>query len=411
MYAAPAIHTHQRVERSHINMPTAMRAPVEGPATWALNSAMDELALASGLDPLDIRLLNYAETSPADDRPWSSKKLREAYEQGAERFGWRNRATMPQTEGHWRIGRGMADCTMGTFRMASKAEVRLRVDGTASVDAGFHDIGSGTLTVMPQIAADVLGLPIGKVSCRMGDTRLPQAGPTYGSSSTISGGSAVHLAASDARAKLARLAGIDPDAAEMKDGHIGAPGKPARLISDVMQAAGVSEIVGSGDWAPSPGVPFEGDGGKGPYAMKTFGAVFVEVGVEPQLGLLRLRRVVGAYSAGRIVNPLTARAQMTGGIIWGWGMAAMEQSRHETRLGRWEAKNLSGVALPVNADIPGAIDIIFFDEFDAHASRIGAKGIGELGATGVAAAVASAVHDAIGVRIRELPITPEKLLV
>jgi xanthine dehydrogenase YagR molybdenum-binding subunit len=197
----------------------------------------------------------------------------------------------------------------------------------------------------------------------------------------------------------------------MKDGHIGAPGKPARLISDVMQAAGVSEIVGSGDWAPSPGVPFEGDGGKGPYAMKTFGAVFVEVGVEPQLGLLRLRRVVGAYSAGRIVNPLSARAQMTGGIIWGWGMAAMEQSRHETRLGRWEAKNLSGVALPVNADIPGAIDIIFVDEFDAHASRIGAKGIGELGATGVAAAVASAVHDAIGVRIRELPITPEKLLV
>ena len=410
MYSVPAIHTLQRVERCHINMPTAMRAPVEGPATWALNSALDELALAAGLDPLDIRLLNYAETSPADGRPWSSKKLREAYELGAQRFGWRDRATLPKRDGHWRIGRGMADCTMGTFRMASKAEVRLKADGSASVEAGFHDIGSGTMTVMPQIAANVLGLSIDKVTCLMGDTRLPRAGPTYGSSSTLSGGSAVHLAASDARAKLARLAGMDADAVEMKNGRISMPGQAERSIGDVMRAAGVFEIVGSGDWAPAPGLEFEGDGGKGPYAMKTFGAVFVEVAVDPELGLLRLRRVVGAYSAGRIVNPLTARAQMTGGIIWGWGMAAMEQSRHEPRLGRWEAKNLSNIALPVNADIPGAIEIIFVDEFDKHASRIGAKGIGELGATGVAAAVASAVHDAIGLRIRELPITPEKLL-
>jgi xanthine dehydrogenase YagR molybdenum-binding subunit len=304
----------------------------------------------------------------------------------------------------------MADCTMGTFRMATKAEVRLRADGTASVESGFADIGSGTVTVMPQIAADVLGLPLAKVATKMGDTRLPVAGPTYGSSSTLSGGSAVHRAASDARDQLARFGGLSGSEVEMKDGKIGRKGEAGRPIEDVMRAAGVAEIVGAGAWEPAPGVPMEGGGGKGPYAMKTFGAVFVEVGVDPELGLLRLRRVFGAYSAGRIVNPLIARAQMTGGIIWGWGMAAMEQSRHETRLGRWEAKNLSNVAIPVNADIPADIDVAFVDEFDPHASVIGAKGIGELGATGVAAADASAVHDAVGVRIRELPITPQRLI-
>jgi xanthine dehydrogenase YagR molybdenum-binding subunit len=246
----------------------------------------------------------------------------------------------------------------------------------------------------------------------MGDTSLPQAGPTYGSSSTLSGGSAVHRAAEQVRDRLARLANLPPERAVMQDGRIGLEGARAgQRIEEVMREAGVAEITGDGEWAPAPGVPFEGDGGKGPYAMKTFGAIFVEVGVDPELGLLRLRRAVGAYSAGRIINPRTARAQMTGGIIWGWGMAAMEASRHEPNLGRWEAKNLSNVALPVNADIPGdRIDVIFVDEFDEHASPIGAKGIGELGATGVAAAVANAVFAATGKRIRDLPITPDKLI-
>ncbi len=413
MYAVPAIHTTQRVERSHITMPTAMRAPVEGPGTWAVGGAIDELARRVDMDPLDLRLRNYAEVDPKDGRPFSSKKLREAYALGAEKFGWRDRHKRPATDGHWRIGYGMADCTMGTFRMASKAQVRLRADGTASVDAGFHDIGSGTLTIMPQIAADVLGLPIERVTCRMGDTDLPEAGPTYGSSSTISGGSAVHRAAEDVRGKLARLAGLPPERAVMVDGRIGVTGNESgQPIAAVMRLAGVSELIGEGAWAPAPGVPFEGDGGKGPFAMKTFGAIFVEIGVDPDLGLMRLRRAVGAYSPGRIINPRTALAQMTGGFIWGWGMAAMEASRHEPHLGRWEASNLSNIALPVNADIPGdKIEMIFVDEYDEHASPIGAKGIGELGATGVAAAVSAAVFDAIGKRVRSLPITAEHLLI
>src|SRR3712207_2856150 len=209
----------------------------------------------------------------------------------------------------------------------------------------------------------------------MGDTTLPQAGPTYGSSSTLSGGSAVHRAAETVRSRLAGLAGLPTDRVVMHDGCIALRGEgPGLPITEVMRRAGVDELVGDGLWEPAPGVPFEGDGGNGPYAMGTFGVVFVEVGVDPDLGLLRLRRMTGAYSAGRIVNPRTARAQMTGGMIWGWGMAAMEASRHEPWLGRWEAKNLADVALPVNADIPaGALDVVFVDEFDEHASPIGAK--------------------------------------
>jgi xanthine dehydrogenase YagR molybdenum-binding subunit len=210
-------------------------------------------------------------------------------------------------------------------------------------------------------------------------------------------------AAEDARAKLASLANLPPGEVEMAGGRIRRTGgREGVAIGDAMREAGTDEIVGSGSFDPT-------QSGEG-FSMRTFGAVFVEVGVDAELGLLRLRRVVGSYSVGRIVNPRTARSQMTGGIIWGWGMAAMERSQHEPVLGRFLSKDLAGVAIPVNADIPSAITIHFVDEVDAHASPIGGKGIGELPATGVAAAVANAVFHATGRRIRELPITPEKLL-
>lgn len=404
LYATPAIHISQRVQRANVAMPTPMRAPVEGPGTWALESAMDELAHKLGQDPLDLRLANYAETDPASGKPWSSKKLREAYEEGAKLFGWRERSRQPQRDGNWLVGQGMATCAMGTFRMPSAADVRLRADGSAVVETGTQDIGTGTLTIFPQIAADVLGLTPDKVTLAMGDTRLPEAGPTYGSSSTMGVGGAVMKAAEDARAKLARFANLPPEEVEMVDGRIRRKGgESGSTIADVMREAGVSEIVGSGKFDPSqPNVD--------KFAMKAFGAIFVEVGVDPDLGLLRLRRAVGSYSVGRIINPRTAKAQMTGGIIWGWGMAAMEQSVHEPVFGRFLSKNLAGVAIPVNADIPSDIIIHFVDEVDEHASPIGGKGIGELGATGVAAAVANAVFQATGKRIRDLPITPDKLV-
>jgi xanthine dehydrogenase YagR molybdenum-binding subunit len=401
LYATPAMYLRQRVERAHVAMPTPMRAPVEGPGTWGLECAMDELAHGLGMDPLDLRLANYAEDDPATGLPWSSKKLRQAYDEGAEIFGWRRRPKTPEPEGHWLVGQGMASCVMGTFRMPSAGEVRLKVDGTATVMAGFQDIGTGTLTVIPQIAADVLGLTIDQVACQMGDSRLPEAGPTYGSSSTMGVGGAILRAAEEVRRKLARLANLPPDEVEMAEGRIRRRGAGDGLpIVEVMREAGTSEIVGAGTFAPK-------DEG---YAMRSFGAIFVEVGVDRDLGVLRLRRAVGSYSAGRIVNPVTARAQMIGGITWGWGMAAMEQSRHEPHLGRFLSKNLAGVALPVNADIPSDIKIHFVEEVDEKASPIGGRGIGELGATGVAAAVANAVFHATGRRIRELPITPEKLI-
>jgi xanthine dehydrogenase YagR molybdenum-binding subunit len=403
LYATPSMRLRQRLERANVAMPTPMRAPVDGPGMWALESAMDELAHRLGIDPLDLRLANYAEEDPATGEPWSSKKLREAYEEGARLFGWRERPREPQRDGDWLVGHGMATCTMGTFRNPSVAEVRLRSDGTAVVETGTQDIGTGTLTIFPQIAADVLGLPPDKVALVMGDTRLPEAGPTYGSSSTMGVGAAVLRAAEDARTQLARLANLPPGEVEMTDGHIRRKGAGEGItIADAMREAGTSEIVGFGKFDPS-------EHGEG-RAMRTFGAVFVEVGVDPELGLLRLRRVVGSYSAGRIVNPQTARSQMTGGIIWGWGMAAMEQSQHEPVLGRFLSKNLAGVAIPVNADIPSDITIHFVDEVDEHAGPIGGRGIGELPATGVAAAVANAVFHATGVRVRELPITPDKLL-
>jgi xanthine dehydrogenase YagR molybdenum-binding subunit len=381
-YATPTLKLRQRVIRAHVNHPTPMRAPLEGPGTWAIESAMDELAHALKLDPLDLRLRNVADADPATGKPWSSCKLREAYEEGARLFGWRERQRGAR-DGDWHIGHGMASCTMGTFRFPAKARVRLLSDGSAVVETSTHDIGTGTYTIMPQIAADVLGIDPARVRLLAGDSALPAASPTYGSSSTICTGAAVLAAAREVRDRLARLTNLPPG-------------------EEAMRQAGMEELVGDGSFDPT--------ATDAPYAMRTWGAVFVEVGVDAALGLLRLRRVVGTYSVGRIINPRTARSQMTGGIIWGWGMAAMEASQFEPTLGRWLSKNLAGVAIPVNADIPSDITIHFVDEVDMHASPLGAKGIGELGATGVAAAVANAVFDATGRRIRDLPILPEKLV-
>lgn len=412
LYASPAIVTKQRLERVNANLPTAMRAPVEGPGTWALESAMDELAIALGMDPLDLRLASYAETDPHTDKPWSSKKLREAYESAARRFGWRVRGSKPKQDGDWVIGRGMATATMGCFRHAGGARVRLKADGTAVVETGTHDIGTGTLTVLTQIAADALGIPAERVTLVWGDTDLPQASPVYGSSATMTTGSAVLAAAREARAKLEKLAPGLADRGIRSDSGDSADSGEERGMDhgEAMREIGVADIVGEARFTLPHGLPFNADGEGTPYAMRTWGAVFVEIGVDPDFGILRLRRVVGSYSAGRIVNPKTARSQLTGGIIWEWGKATMEESVQEPTYGRWLAKNLSNVAIPVNADIPADIDVDFVDEYDEHASLHGGRGIGELAATGVAAAVGNAVYDAVGVRVRSLPILPWKIL-
>lgn len=393
LYAAPAIWTSETIERIHVSLGTPMRAPVEGPGSWALESAMDEIAKKAAIDPLDLRLASHADVHPENGKPWSSKKLKEAYERGAQLYGWRERHQRPKTDGPWRIGHGMATCTMGAFRFPGEARMRLTPDGRAVVETNTHDIGTGTQTVFSQVAAAELGLPMDCVSIRWGDTELPKAGPVYGSSATMGTGGAVALAARDAKARLAQLVGTSVEKLDV----------PAAL-----RQAG-QEVTGEGKFT-LPGGDFSLDGNDTPHAMKTWGAIFLEVAVDPDFGIMRLRRAVGVYSAGRIINPRSARSQMIGGLIWGWGMATMEGTEFEHTHARWLAKNLSNVMIPVNADIPSDITIEFIDEYDPHASPIGARGIGELAATGIAAAVGAAVQDAVGVRVRDLPITPAKVL-
>ncbi|WMT91938.1 xanthine dehydrogenase family protein molybdopterin-binding subunit [Pelagibacterium sp. H642] len=404
-YACDNIFNRQVVRRGNMTLPTYQRAPAEGPGSWALGAAMDELATALGIDPLDLRLASYAEVDPVSGNPWSSKKLREAYQIGDERFGWRSRPPGGQRDGNWLVGYGMADASQGVTRFGSTARVRLRSDGTAVLESSFTDVGQGPATVFSQVVAEILGLDPNRVVSRSGDTDLPYAGPTYGAATTISTGTALHKAANVVRERLARLAGLAAHEVTMRDGMI-VHGERSRTIEEVMAEAGVSELAGDG----ALDIPNYADSGLPGFPARSFGAVFVEVGVDPQLGLMRLRRATGVYSAGRILNMRTAQSQMIGGIVWGWGMAAMERSQFDPIYGRWHSKDLAGVPIPVNADIPPAIDVSFVDEFDDNAGPLGVRGIGTLAACGVAAAIANAVFDAIGVRVRHLPITADKIL-
>jgi xanthine dehydrogenase YagR molybdenum-binding subunit len=393
LYATPALVTRSRIVSADVGQPQAMRAPHEGPGMVALESAMDELAYALRMDPLELRLKNYAETDPINGKPFSSKKLREAYNEGARRFGWSRRSPAPRSmrDGDKLIGWGLATGIMSTFRFASSARIRLTVDGQVTIEAGCQEIGTGVYTIMPQIAAEVLGIPAERINLRLGDTTLPMAGPTTGSSTAMSTGSAVADAAEKLKERLAALSGAKQAPAPQS-------------WSALMREKGVGELVADGAFALPNGVPFDAHGGASGYSMHTWSAIFVEMEVDEALGRARMRRCVAGYSAGRILNPRTARSQMIGGIIWGYGRAMLEESAMDPRFGRYLSKNLSGVMLPVNADIPPDIDVFFVDERDPHASKVGARGIGELGEVSVAAAITNAIYHATGKRIRKLPV-------
>ncbi len=398
LYAMPAFAASTRVVRANVGTPTAMRAPHEGPGMFALESAMDELAYALAVDPLELRLRNHADTDPLSGKPFSSKKLREVYEECARRFGWTKRPSAPRSmiEGDRLIGWGMASAIMSTFRFASAARVRLAANGDITIEAGTQEIGTGPYTIMPQLAADVLGVPAARITLRLGDTSLPETGGTFGSSTTMCTGSAVIDASRKLMGRLAEIAG----------GPAPAPEKWPALL----QERGIEELSADGAFALPGKVGFDAHGGQSGYAMYTWGAVMIEMEVDETLGLARMRRCVAGYSAGRIVNPRTARSQMIGGIIWGYGRAMLEESSIDSRYGRYVSKNLSGVMLPVNADIPQSIDVFFADEHDPHSSALGARGIGELGEVGVAAAITNALFHATGKRIRKLPVRIESLL-
>jgi xanthine dehydrogenase YagR molybdenum-binding subunit len=413
-HASGGISTSHKVVHVNRNSPVVLRAPMEAQGHFALESAMDELGYATGVDPVELRLRNDTDTDPYSGRPFSTRALRECLTRGAARFGWDKRTPEPRSmrDGRTLIGQGVAAAFFTHWRWPGKARVTLSGDGSALVEAAAHDIGTGTYTVMAQVAADALGLTPDRVTVRLGDTRLPESHPAIGSATAANGTAAVWLAAQAVRAKAVDLAltGRDaPFAGAARDDVIVTDSglSLARTNLNITYAEliarnGPSSLVGDGDYDPVAEV-------EGPKAIFSFSAVFAEVRVDPELGLVRLNRFVGAYDAGRILNPNTARSQAIGGIIWGVGQALLEQTETDPVLGRFLNRNFSGYLVPTNADIP-ELDVLFVGEFDEEASPLGAKGMGELTAVSVAPAIANAVYHATGKRVRDLPITMEKLL-
>jgi xanthine dehydrogenase YagR molybdenum-binding subunit len=372
LYGCENAATLQKLVKLNVGTPTFQRAPGEATGTFAMESAMDELAYRLGLDPVELRLRNHADKDPATGKPWSSKKLRECYADAARRFGWSRRTPEPRSmrDGAWLVGYGMATATYPAHRMKAHASAMLNADGTYTVRSGTQDIGTGSYTIFTQVAADALGVPVERVRFELGDTTLPEAPVSGGSMTAASVGPAVRKACLALRQKI--------------DAGARAP----------VEAAGEDEPP---------------DEERKTHAERSFGAVFVEARVDESLGIVRIPRVVATYSVGRILNAKTGKSQFEGGIVWGISEALFEESFLDLRDGRYVNSNLAEYHVPVNADI-GAIDVAWVDESDTEFNDLGARGIGEIGITGVAAAVANAVYHATGKRIRDLPITLDKLL-
>ena len=442
MYSCPNVEVSHRLVRANVGTPTFMRAPGEASGSFALESAIDELAYELKLDPIEFRNRNYAERDEHENHPWSSKSLREAYRLGAERFGWARRNPVPRSmrDGRYLIGYGVASATYPANYRGASARAIFFADGRALVQTATHDLGTGTYTIMTQIAAETLGLPVDRVRFELGDTRLPPSPGAGGSTSAASAGSAVQAAARTLRTRLIEMAlrdensplnGLNPSAVTVESGRIFARENPSRgeTYVQVLARLGekVVEVVASvqpGSERATPGAPArtnqrpgtEQDRGaqaeesqSGVYSFHSFGAHLCEVRVDPDLGMVRVARVLGCYGVGRVLNLKTATSQMHGGITWGISMALQEETHMDARSGGYVNANLGEYHVPVNADVP-VIETYFVEEDDPYVSPIGAKGIGEIGIVGVAAAIANAVFHATGKRVRDLPITLDKLI-
>ncbi len=414
LYACPNLQTSQRIVRLNKGQPTFMRAPGEAPGTYALEAALDELAYALKLDPIELRLRNHADIDPDSNRPWSSKSLKECYQLGAEKFGWARRNPEPRSmrDGRYLIGMGMATATYPVYRFGASAIARMMQDGSVVVQSGSHEMGTGTATVMAQLAADALGMPFEQVRFELGDTKMPRAPVSGGSATVASVGTAVEGATKAVRAKVLEMAREDKrspfyNVAEtdiaIQDGKIlhKTDATKSETYADILKRQNMPQVEASFD------AKFDEANNK--FSMHSFGAQFAEVRIDPDLGEVRVTRFVGAFGTGRIMNYKTARSQMLGGIVMGIGMALHEETITDLQTGRIVNASLGEYHVPVNADIP-AIEPYFVEEIDPHVNPMGAKGVGEISITGVAAAVANAVYHATGKRVRDLPITPDKLL-
>jgi xanthine dehydrogenase YagR molybdenum-binding subunit len=407
---ANARYAHKLVR---LDLPTScdMRAPSAATAVYALESAMDELAVALKLDPLEFRLRCYSDRDQNEDRPFSSKALRECYRQGADAFGWerRNPAPRSQRDGSDLVGWGMATGIWEALQAPITVRIVLTANGHAEVACATSDIGTGTYTVMAQVAADMLGLPLSNVIVKLGDSSLPQSPVEGGSWIATSVANGIATTADAIRDEVLRLAKLIPSSplanansadVALADGKLVSlrEGSRAVSIADAMRQGAVDRIELERTNNP---------GHDASRAHNTHTAVFAEVKVDEQLGVIRVTRVVSAVAGGRIMNPKTASSQILGGVVWGIGMALHEETLIDHTLGRIINANIAEYHVPVNADVQ-EIKVIFVDEPD-DSSRFGMKGLGEIGIVGVAAAIANAVYHATGRRVRDLPITLDKL--
>jgi xanthine dehydrogenase YagR molybdenum-binding subunit len=413
LYAVPNLHVTHKALRLNTNSPGWMRAPGVTPGQFVLETAMDELAEKLGIDPIDLRLRNYAEVDPESGKEWSSKSLRKCYEQGAEHFGWHRRtARSAEREGGERIGYGMATAAYPTNHFPATARLILRSDGVVVAQSATQEIGQGAITSLSQVVATELGLPLERVRFEIGDTTLPFGAFSAGSSTSLSVGSAIHVAAQMLTEKLARIARVDKES----------PLYLCGLKDIVFQGGILSHRVESARRDPATAVlarakldTLEVKGiagrtfGKSDYARMAFGAQFARVSVNEFTGSVRVTNMTGAFAGGRILNARTARSQLLGGMVWGVGHALMEESLRDIHSGAWVNANLAEAHVPTNADAP-EIEVIMVPEDDSRGSELGAKGLGEIGITGVAAAIANAIHNATGRRLRNLPITPDQVL-
>jgi xanthine dehydrogenase YagR molybdenum-binding subunit len=410
LYQCDNVALNYRLVPLDVYTPLDMRAPGAASGVIALESAMDELACAAGIDPLDLRRINFAGSNGNEGKPYSSKELLACYDQGAERFGWHKRNPTPRSmrEGRQLIGWGMAGGVWEAMQMKASAKAQLDAQGKLTVSSATTDIGTGTYTVMTQIAADAAGVMPDDVTFVLGDSSLPTA-PLQGGSFTVSSvGPAVRQACSILRTQVLEIARRNhPELAAVPVEQIGF-GDGFLHIGDRRFSMG--ELVASTEQGVlQVQVDAEPSAKRSGFSTASHSAVFVEVQVDEDLGTVRVSRVVSAIAAGKVINPKTAHSQILGGVVWGLGMALQEDTLSDHTLGRFLNHSLAEYHIPVNADI-GQIDAFFVEEEDEIINDLGSKGVGEIGIVGVAAAVANAVYHATGKRVRDFPITLDKVL-
>jgi xanthine dehydrogenase YagR molybdenum-binding subunit len=393
---------HRRINHDQVTLNLtlsgSMRAPGEAVGMVGLECAIDELAERLGMDPIELRKINDPAVDPEKDVPYSSRLLTRSLEEGARHFGWDGRNATPgsRREGEWLIGMGVAAATRNNQLMQSAAKVEIHPDGSATVSSAMTDIGTGSYTIMAQIASEILGIPVERIVMKLGDTNDPPAAGSGGSWGAASAGSAVYLACETLRDKLAKAMDVPADELTLKDGQaIGANRQTA-----------IGDLVGEGLAATGEIKPGKQEK---QFTQASYGAHFAEVAVNAVTGEVRVRRMLGIFAAGRVLNAKTARSQCLGGMTFGIGTALHEDLIHDQRNGKLVNRDLAEYHVPANADVP-QLEVHFLDERDIHANPIHAKGIGELGISGAAPAVVNAIYNATGVRVRDLPITCDKLL-